>query len=69
MNEFVEECRSEWRRLGVADAVADDMAAELTADLAEAEAEGVSPEDVLGSGAFDARSFATAWAAERGDPA
>lgn len=42
------------------------MAAELAADLAEAEADGVSQEEVLGSGAFDARSFAAAWAAERG---
>ena len=66
MNEFVEDCRREWRRLGVPDPVADEMAAELDADLAEAEAEGVSAEEVLGSGAGDPRAFATAWAAERG---
>lgn len=66
MNQFVEECRSEWKRLGVADPVANEMAAELAADLEEAEAEGASAEEVLGSGAFDPRSFATAWAAERG---
>jgi hypothetical protein len=66
VNEFVEECRSEWKRLGVPDPVAHEMAAELAADLEEAEAEGASAEDVLGSGAFDAHSFATAWAAERG---
>jgi hypothetical protein len=66
VNEFVEECRREWRRLGVQDPVADEMATELAADLAEAEAEGVSAEQVLGSGAFDPRAFATAWAAERG---
>ena len=48
------------------DPVANEMAAELEADLEEAEAEGVSAEEVLGSGAFDPRSFATAWAAERG---
>jgi hypothetical protein len=66
VNDFVEECRSEWRRLGVPDQVAAEMAADLAADLAEAEAEGVSPEEVLGSGAFDPRSFAAAWAAERG---
>ena len=42
------------------------MAADLAADLKEAEADGVSPEEVLGSGAFDPRSFAAAWAAERG---
>lgn len=66
MNEFVEECRREWKRLGVPDPVANEMAADLAADLREAEAEGVSAEEVLGSGAFDPRSFASAWAAERG---
>src|SRR6266496_4366597 len=66
MNEFVEECRSEWKRLGVPDPVANEMAADLTADLNEAEKEGVSAEEVLGTSAFDPRSFASAWAAERG---
>jgi hypothetical protein len=66
VNEFVEECRSEWKRLGVPDPVANEMAADLEADLEEAETEGVSAEEVLGSGAYDPRSFATAWAAERG---
>jgi hypothetical protein len=66
VNEFVEECRREWRRLRVPDPVADEMAADLEADLEEAEAEGVSPEEVLGSGAADPRSFAASWAAERG---
>jgi hypothetical protein len=66
VNGFVEECRSEWRRLGVPDPVADEMAADLAADLEEAEAEGASPEDVLGSGARDPRAFAAAWASERG---
>jgi hypothetical protein len=42
------------------------MAADLAADLAEAEADGASPEQVLGSGAFDPRAFAAAWARERG---
>ena len=42
------------------------MAADLEADLNEAEADGASPEDVLGIGAFDPRSFAASWAAERG---
>jgi hypothetical protein len=41
------------------------MAADLEADLREAEAEGASPKDVLGSGAADPRSFAASWAAER----
>ena len=66
MSEFVEECRREWRRLGVPDPVANEMAADLTADLQEAEAEGGSPEDVLGNSAFDPRRFAAAWAVARG---
>ena len=61
-DEFVEQCRREWKRLGVRRAVADDMAAELAADLEE----GASPGDVLGSDAGDARAFAAAWAKERG---
>jgi hypothetical protein len=66
VNDFVEECRREWRRLRVPDRVANEMAADLKADLDEAEAEGASPEAVLGSEAFDPRSFAASWAAERG---
>lgn len=53
MNEFVEECRREWKRLRVPDAVAAEMAADLAADLEEAEAEGASAEEVLGGSAFD----------------
>jgi hypothetical protein len=64
VKEFVNECRREWKRLGVPKAVADEMADELVADLAEAEAEGVSWEEVLGSS--DPRSFAARWASERG---
>jgi len=66
VNEFVDECRREWRRLGVSDPVANEMAADLTADLEEAEAEGGSPEDVLGNSAFDPRRFAASWAGARG---
>lgn len=66
MSEFVEECRREWRRIGVPAPVANEMAADLTADLEEAEAEGGSPEDVLGNNAFDPRRFAAAWAVARG---
>jgi hypothetical protein len=66
MNPFVEECRREWARLRVPDIDANEMAAELEADLAEAEAEGVSAEELLGRGIFDARTFAASWAAERG---
>ena len=66
MSEFVKECRREWRRLGVPDPVANEMAADLSADLEEAEAEGGSPEDVLGNSAFDPRRFAASWAVARG---
>jgi hypothetical protein len=66
VRKFVKECRREWKRLGVPDPVASEMAADLDADLEEAAAEGASPEDVLGSAAFDPRSFAASWAAERG---
>jgi len=66
VNEFIDECRREWRRLGVPDAVANEMAADLTADLDEAAAEGGTPEDVLGNSAFDPRRFASAWAVARG---
>jgi hypothetical protein len=42
------------------------MAADLATDLTEAEADGVSAEEFLGGSAFDPRSFAASWAAERG---
>jgi len=66
VSQFVEECRREWKRLGVPDPVANEMAADLEADLQEAEAEGASAEEVLGSSAFDPQAFAASWAAERG---
>ena len=66
MSDFVEQCRREWKRLGVPDPVAEEMAADLASDLSEAEAEGVSAEELLGSSAFDPRSFAATWATERG---
>ena len=66
MSDFVEQCRLEWKRLGVSDQLADEMATDLTADLAEAEADGVSAEALLGTSAADPRSFAADWAAERG---
>ena len=66
MSDFVEQCRSEWRRLGVPDPLAEEMATDLASDLREAEAEGVSAEEFLGSSVFDPRSFAASWAAERG---
>jgi hypothetical protein len=62
MANFVDECRREWKRLGVPCHVRSEMAAELEADLAE----GSSLEDVVAGDAADARVFAQTWAAERG---
>jgi len=66
MSEFVEACRKEWSRLGVSEMVSNEMAADLEADLAEARADGVSPEEVLGNGIFDPTAFAASWAVARG---
>ena len=66
MIEFVEECRREWKRLGVPDPIANEMALDLTTDIEEAEADGGSAEDVLGNSLFDPRRFAAAWASARG---
>jgi hypothetical protein len=66
MSDIVEQCRSEWQRLRVPDLAADEMAAELAADLNEAAADGITAEEVLGEGAADPRSLALAWATERG---
>ncbi|MBN9623397.1 MAG: hypothetical protein J0H06_10660 [Actinobacteria bacterium] len=66
MSDFLEACRREWKRLGVPDPVAAEMAADLEADLAQAREEGVAAEEVLGSGAFDPPGFAATWARERG---
>jgi len=64
MTAYVEECRQEWKRLGVPDLLAEEMATELETDLAEAEADGVSAAEMLGEG--DPRRFAATWARERG---
>ena len=64
MTAFVEECRQEWRRLGVPDLLAEEMATELESDLAEAQADGVSAAEILGES--DPRRFAANWASERG---
>ena len=64
MSAYVDECRREWKRLGVPDLLAEEMATELEADLAEAESEGVSAAEILGES--DPRRFAAAWASERG---
>jgi hypothetical protein len=59
---FVDECRREWRRLRVPAELADEMASELEADLAEAG----SLEELLGTARVDASLFARNWATERG---
>jgi hypothetical protein len=64
MTAYVEECRREWKRLGVPDGLAEEMATELESDLAEAEADGVSAAELLGES--DPRRFAATWAGERG---
>lgn len=64
MTAFVEECQREWKRLGVPDLLAEEMATELEADLAEAEADGISAVEILGEA--DPRRFAATWARERG---
>lgn len=66
MSDFVEQCRAEWKRLGVPEAIAEEMAADLASDLREAEADGISVEELLGSSASDPRVFAASWATERG---
>jgi hypothetical protein len=66
VSDFIEQCRVEWRRLGVPDPLAEEMAADLATDLKEAGADGVSAEELLGRSVFDPRSFAASWASERG---
>jgi PASTA domain-containing protein len=61
---FVEECRREWKRLGVPELLAEEMATDLEADLAEAREDGVAAEEILGES--DPRRFAASWASERG---
>ncbi|HEY7422039.1 MAG TPA: hypothetical protein VH541_08510 [Gaiellaceae bacterium] len=64
MSAYVDECRKEWKRLGVPELVAEEMATELEADLADAEADGVAAAELLGES--DPRRFAANWARERG---
>jgi hypothetical protein len=64
MSPFVDECQREWRRLGVPDSIADEMAAEIDADLLEAQADGISAAELLGE--EDPRVFAATWASARG---
>src|SRR5579884_300590 len=66
MSDFVEQCRAEWKRLGVPDAIAGEMAADLGSDIRDAESDGISVEELLGGSASDPRAFAASWANERG---
>lgn len=66
MSDFVKQCRQEWKRLGVPDPLTEEMAADLASDLSEAEADGISADELLGSSVFDPRAFAASWAGERG---
>ncbi|WP_043262684.1 hypothetical protein [Streptomyces sp. CT34] len=52
-----------WRRLGVDEVVAEEMAEELAADLTAAAADGRSVADYIGG---DIETLATSWAVERG---
>lgn len=62
MDDVLEICRRTWNALGVPRAARDEMEAELAADLADAAAAGLEPEDYLGA---DPRALAAAWARER----
>lgn len=66
MNEFIDECRREWKRLGVPDEYANEMAADLELDLHEAQADGLTTVEVFGPAALDPRSFADDWASAQG---
>jgi hypothetical protein len=66
MSDFVEQCRQEWERLGVPNPIAEEMAADLASDLEEAEAEGISATEYLGSSSAEPQVFAALWARERG---
>ncbi|WP_354702404.1 hypothetical protein DSM112329_02762 [Paraconexibacter sp. AEG42_29] len=63
MSPFVTTCRETWRALGVAQLAIDEMAAELEADLADAQADGVPARAVTGD---DPVRLATDWAHARG---
>lgn len=63
MSKVIDESRRTWRRLGVRRAVIDELTAELEADLADAEADGISADGFVGQ---DAGALARQWATERG---
>jgi hypothetical protein len=43
MSEFVEQCRREWRRLGVPDPLAEEMATDLASDLRAVHSASIRP--------------------------
>lgn len=63
MNSVIDECRRTWRQLGVRGTVIDELSAELEADLADADADGISADAFVG---HDAKALAQQWATERG---
>jgi hypothetical protein len=63
MNEFVEECRHEWDRLGLAPVVVDDLTAQL--EQAIEEADGEIPPTIEGFSTADPRALAVALARAR----
>lgn len=62
MTDVVRTCRRTWRRLGVTRAASAELAAELSADLDQAAADGIDPVAYVG----DARELAIDWATARG---
>lgn len=62
MTDVVRTCRRTWRRLGVTRTARAELAAELSADLDQASADGIDPVAYVG----DARELALDWATARG---
>ncbi|MBL1094801.1 MULTISPECIES: hypothetical protein [Streptomyces] len=63
VEDAIHQATETWRRLGVAQGAADEMAEELAADLTAASADGRSVADYIGG---DIEALATSWADERG---
>jgi hypothetical protein len=63
MSDVLLTCRATWKRLGVPASARADLESELTADLAEAEADGVTAAAFVGG---DPAGFARDWAVARG---
>ncbi|WP_328547363.1 hypothetical protein [Streptomyces platensis] len=63
VEDAIHEAMETWRRLGVEQAAADEMAEELAADLTAAARDGRSVTDCIGG---DIDALATSWAVERG---